>query len=126
MCGRERTWTNAHAQREIDKAKEVARVFATRYNDNYQRIVALRAPDYDARADDSAGARLRRIDPDADLAIANMARARTLGDSKLTPSWIWSVFESSERPSTRGSWRKEATGTYSSGKPADDPSEGTY
>ncbi|KAH9902475.1 hypothetical protein C8Q73DRAFT_634352 [Cubamyces lactineus] len=84
------TKTNAHAQREIDKAKEVARVLATRYNDNYQRIVALRALDYDARADDTAGARLRRIDLDADLAIANMARARTLGDSKLTPSWIWS------------------------------------
>ena len=112
------TKTNTHAQGEIDKAREVARVMAVRYNDNYERIVSLRAPDYDARADDTAGARLRSIDYDSDLAIANMARARTLGDSKVTPSWIWSVFESSEKPSMRSNRRKESAATYTSGKPA--------
>ncbi|KAI0325214.1 hypothetical protein GY45DRAFT_1261276, partial [Cubamyces sp. BRFM 1775] len=94
------TKTNMAAQADIDEAKGRAQLLAARYNDNYDRITKLRGEDYDARKDEGGGGRLRAIDQDKDLAIANMAVARTLGDSKKSGSWIWSVFEVSEASST--------------------------
>ncbi|KAI0348881.1 hypothetical protein OH77DRAFT_1415874, partial [Trametes cingulata] len=83
---------NAVAERHLQQAALRARVLAARYNANYTRISALRATDYVARNDDTPGGRLRTIDVEKDLTIANMAAARTLGDSRVTGSWIWSWF----------------------------------
>ncbi|OSD00556.1 hypothetical protein PYCCODRAFT_1426395 [Trametes coccinea BRFM310] len=38
--------TSAHAQREIDKSKEVVRISKTKYNGNYQHIMVLRVLNY--------------------------------------------------------------------------------
>lgn len=100
------TKTNMAAQADIDEAKGRAQLLAARYNDNYDRITKLRGVNYDARKDDGGGARLRPIDQDKDLAIVNTVVARTLGDSKKSGSWIWSVFEMSEASGSRASRTK--------------------
>ncbi|KAI0360939.1 hypothetical protein OH77DRAFT_1393310 [Trametes cingulata] len=89
---------NAVAERHIRQAVLQAKALASRYNANYTRICALRPLDYVARKDASAGGRLRLIDAEKDLTIANMGTARTLGDSKVTGSWIWSVFQTESAP----------------------------
>ncbi|KAI0361623.1 hypothetical protein OH77DRAFT_1500913 [Trametes cingulata] len=87
---------NAVAEEHIKQADLRAKHLALKYNANYDRILALRPQDYAADDDKSAGGRLQRIDPNVDLTIANMAAARTQGDSRRTGSWIWSVFEHKE------------------------------
>ncbi|TFK81362.1 hypothetical protein K466DRAFT_502252 [Polyporus arcularius HHB13444] len=84
---------SAAVQQDIDKIQKLTRLYATRYNENYRRISNLRGSEYDATMDDTPGARLRVIDLGKDLAIANLAATRTLGDSKKTGSWIWTAFD---------------------------------
>ncbi|KAH9850836.1 hypothetical protein C2E23DRAFT_869779 [Lenzites betulinus] len=92
---------NTVAQEEIQRADARARVLATRYNHNFERIKALRASDYDGLADNSPGSRLQPIRLDSDLAIANMAAPRTLNDSQRSGSWIWNVYDKAPSTSTR-------------------------
>ncbi|KAI0362920.1 hypothetical protein BV20DRAFT_959341 [Pilatotrama ljubarskyi] len=87
---------NAVAEEHIKQADLRAKHLALKYNANYDRILALRPQDYAADDDKGAGGRLQRIDLSVDLTIANMAAARTQGDSRRTGSWIWSVFEHKE------------------------------
>lgn len=87
---------NNAAEKEIQDATKLARLLATRYNANFESITVLRAADYNDHEDTSPGARLRRIDLDKDLEIANLAAVRSLGDSKRTGSWIWEVFYSQD------------------------------
>ncbi|KAH9854259.1 hypothetical protein C2E23DRAFT_726994 [Lenzites betulinus] len=91
---------NTVAQEEIQRADARARVLATRYNHNFERIKALRASDYDGLADNSPGSRLQPIRLDSDLAIANMAAPRTLNDSQRSGSWIWNVYDKAPSTST--------------------------
>ncbi|KAI0359016.1 hypothetical protein OH77DRAFT_1502180 [Trametes cingulata] len=84
---------NAVAEEHIKKADRRAKDLASRYNSNYERIVALRPLNYTYESDNTPGRRLQRIDLNSDLMIANIAAARTEGDSRRTGSWIWSVFE---------------------------------
>ncbi|KAI0352177.1 hypothetical protein OH77DRAFT_1460988 [Trametes cingulata] len=93
---------NAVAERHIRLAAQRARALASRYNANHSRICALRPMDYVAWDDDTAGARLQTIDLDNDLTISNMATPRTLGDSRITGSWIWSVFQAKSTARTAG------------------------
>ncbi|RDX41577.1 hypothetical protein OH76DRAFT_1364397 [Lentinus brumalis] len=80
---------NAEAEKTIQSATRLVQVLAKRYNKNYARICSLRPKGHDASSDNSAGARLKQINLDTDLTIANVAAIRTLGDSKITGSWIW-------------------------------------
>ncbi|KAI0348920.1 hypothetical protein OH77DRAFT_357638 [Trametes cingulata] len=84
---------NAVAERHIRQAAQRAIALTSRYNANHSRICALRAVDYVAWDDDTPGGRLQAIDLEKDLTIANMATPRTLGDSRIAGSWIWSVFQ---------------------------------
>ncbi|KAI0691926.1 hypothetical protein C8T65DRAFT_536904, partial [Cerioporus squamosus] len=79
---------NAEAEKNIQNATHLAQLFAKRYNKNYSRICCLRSKDYDATNDSGAGARLKRINVESDLTIANIATIRTLGDSKETGSYV--------------------------------------
>ncbi|KAH9856055.1 hypothetical protein C2E23DRAFT_771667 [Lenzites betulinus] len=92
---------NAASQEEIQRADARARVLASRYNYNFERINALRANDYDGRTDDTPGSRLQVIRLDSDLAIANMAAPRTLHDSQRSGSWIWNVYDKTPSTNTR-------------------------
>lgn len=83
---------NTLAQEEINDAALRAQILAVRYNINFGHVQALRPAGYDATTDASHGARLRRLEIDCDLTIANMQAPRTLHDSKRVGSWIWSVF----------------------------------
>ncbi|RDX47145.1 hypothetical protein OH76DRAFT_1354717 [Lentinus brumalis] len=87
---------NAEAEKSIQNATHLVQLLAKRYNKNYSRICSLRPKDYDATSDSSAAARLKQINLVTDLTIANLAAIRTLGDSKVTGSWIWNVREVTE------------------------------
>ncbi|KAJ3014547.1 hypothetical protein NUW54_g1280 [Trametes sanguinea] len=89
---------NAAAEQEVRHAAALARLLATRYNHNYDRIGCLRPYGYEAKTDTTPGGRLRRIDLNKDLTISNMVAARTLGESHLSGSWIWSVFDAPQQP----------------------------
>ncbi|KAH9852423.1 hypothetical protein C2E23DRAFT_730646 [Lenzites betulinus] len=80
---------NTIAQVEIDKATLRMRVLADRYNSNFARIQALHPRDYDPATDASAAARLRAINTTTDLAVPNVAAARSLNDSQRSGSWLW-------------------------------------
>ncbi len=98
---------NAEAEKTIQSATRLVQVLAKRYNKNYARICSLRPKGHDASSDNSAGARLKQINLDTDLTIANVAAIRTLGDSKITGSWIWAVrevSEANERKRTNKEW----------------------
>ncbi|KAI0324988.1 hypothetical protein GY45DRAFT_1438713 [Cubamyces sp. BRFM 1775] len=87
---------NQLAEKEIQKADIRVRLLASKYNDNVAKIWTLQPPN--TVKNSSPSTRLQRIDLDVDLAIANLVAPRSLGDSKKSGSWIWSVFE---RPSTQ-------------------------
>lgn len=89
------------AEKVLKRTADLADLLATRYNSNYECINSLRPADYDPSEDDGAGARLRLVDLYKDLTIANLAAARTLGDSQKRGSWIWDVFLTKESAATR-------------------------
>ncbi|KAI0652690.1 hypothetical protein C8Q79DRAFT_896703 [Trametes meyenii] len=89
------TKANINAEQEIKRAERRAKLLASRYNSNFARITALRPADSKQPKTKSAESRLRAIDLEKDLAIANMAVPRSLGDSRLKHSWIWGVYDQS-------------------------------
>ena len=76
----------------IQDSTSLAAVLAERYNANLNRIRALHPAGYDASADTSPGVRLRPIDVRTDLRVPGIT-SREQGDSQVSGSWIWSVFD---------------------------------
>ena len=83
---------NKDAEEHIQRIKKLAIRFAEVYNENFSRIERLRGKSYDASSDRSLEGRLRQVAPESDLTLANL-EVHELGDSKVTASWIWEVFQ---------------------------------
>lgn len=92
---------NAAAEENIKRQVDLAALLSRRYNNNYDCILALRPDDYDATRDDGPGGRLRRINVNEDLGLANLAAVRSLGDSQKKTSWIWEIFYSKQTLDTK-------------------------
>ena len=96
---------NKDAQEHIQRIKTLAVRLSEVYNDNFSRIERLRGKAYNPSSDPSPGARLRKVVPESDLTLANLD-VRVLGDSKVTASWIWEVFE----PATGQTTKRQSNG----------------
>ena len=92
---------NRVAEEHIQSIKSLERLAGQRYNKNYARICHLRGANYVATEDKTPGRRLREIDLNTDLTIANLSQPRELGDSKISGSWLWGALDPSFTEGTK-------------------------
>ncbi|TFK79790.1 hypothetical protein K466DRAFT_505001 [Polyporus arcularius HHB13444] len=85
------TRNNIVAQKEVSQANQAVVHLAKQYNDNHRRMKALATLLKGSQYETTIPVSLKTIDLAKDLAPANLHTARTLGDSKKTDSWIFSV-----------------------------------
>ncbi len=103
------TRNNIVAQKEVSQANQAVVHLAKQYNDNHRRMKALATLLKGSQYETTIPVSLKTIDLAKDLAPANLHTARTLGDSKKTDSWIFSVAPpGADRGQGQEEWEEES------------------
>lgn len=102
------TKDNLRSQKIIKDAHDRTRFLARAYNTNFEKVERLRTRIGGDVSLPTPATNLRAIDLEKDLHMPSLVKARNLGDSKRSLSWIFQVSGLQVSPDHQDAWEKES------------------